>query len=185
MHLWRIAFNLLPTKDQLSEFSPSSDTSCPLYNVEAESALHLFTQCHIARATWFGNQWNLRIDRWHVQSLTQLIEFFIDPPSSLELDKEQRDEFLLFGALTLDMIWRWRNKVVNERSLPVEGQVIRSLQKLFLEHWWPKVPVLTRVPTRSSARWCCPNQEESLGAITVEGATVRVSLLPLLTFPKY
>ncbi|XP_075636485.1 uncharacterized protein LOC142608673 [Castanea sativa] len=157
MHLWRIAFNLLPTKDQLSEFSPSSDTSCPLYNVEAESALHLFTQCHIARVIWFGNQWNLRIDRWHVQSLTQLIEFFIDP-SSLELDKEQRDEFLIFGALTLDMIWRWRNKVVNERSLPLEGQVIRSLQKLFLEHWWPKVPVLTRVPTRSSARWCCPNQ---------------------------
>ena len=87
-----------------------------------------------------------------------MIELFIDPPSSIQLDKEQRNEFLLFGALTLDMIWMWRNKAVNERSLPVEGQVIRSLQKLFLEHWRPKVPVLTQVPTRSSARWCCPNQ---------------------------
>ena len=158
MHLWRIAFNLLPTKDQFSEFSPSFDTNCPLCNVEAEPTLHLFTQCHIARAIWFGSQWNLRIDRWQVQSPAHLIELFIDPPSSTQLDKEQRDEFLLFGALTLDMIWMWRNKVINERSLPVEGQVIRSLQKLFLEHWRPKVPVLTRVPTRSSARWCCPNQ---------------------------
>ena len=56
------------------------------------------------------------------------------------------------------MIWMWRNKAVNERSPPVEGQVIRSLQKLFLEHWRPKVLVLTRVPTRSSAKWCCINQ---------------------------
>ncbi|KAK9995551.1 hypothetical protein SO802_020237 [Lithocarpus litseifolius] len=29
---------------------------------------------------------------------------------------------------------------------------------LFLEHWRPKVPELTRVPTRRSVRWCCPNQ---------------------------
>ncbi|KAF3951838.1 hypothetical protein CMV_022555 [Castanea mollissima] len=159
MHLWRIAFNLLPTKVQLSEFSPSSDTSCPLCNVEVESALHLFTQCHIARAIWFGSQWNLRIDRWHVQSPAYLIELFCDPPPFLQLDKEQRDEFLLFGALTLDMIWKWRNKAIHESSFPVKGLVLRSLQKLFLEHWQPKVPVLSGVPTRSSAKWCCPSQE--------------------------
>ena len=52
----------------------------------------------------------------------------------------------------------WRNKAINERSLPVEGQVNRSIQKLFFENWWPKVPVLTSVPTRNSARWCCPSQ---------------------------
>ena len=157
MHLWRIAFNLLPTKDKLSEFSSSSDTSCPLCNVETESALHLFTHCHIARAIWFDNHWNIRIDRWQVQSSSHLIELLIDPPS-LQLDKEQRNEFLLFGALTLDMIRVWRNKAINERSLPMEGQVNRSIQKLFLEHWRPKVPVMTSVPTRNSARWCCPSQ---------------------------
>ena len=158
MHLWGIEFNLLPIKDQFSRFSLLSDTRCPLCNFETESALHLFTQCHIIRVIWFSNHWNLRINKWQVQSPSHLIELFIDPPSSPQLDKEQRDEFLLFGALTLDMIWMWRNKVIYERSLPVKGQVNRSLWKLFLEHWWPKVPVLTRVPTRSNARWCCPNQ---------------------------
>ena len=87
-----------------------------------------------------------------------MIELFLDPPSSLQLVKEQRDEFLLFGALTLDFIWMWRNKAIHERSLPVEVQVSKSLNKLFLEHWRSNVLVLTRVPTRSSARWCCPNQ---------------------------
>ena len=134
------------------------DTSYPLCNVETESALHLFTHCHIARAIWFGSRWNIRINRWQVQSSSHLIEILIDPPPSLQLDKEQRNEFLLFGALTLDMIWMWRNKAINERSLPVEGQVDRSIQKLFFENWWPKVPVLTSVPTRNSARWCCPSQ---------------------------
>ena len=152
MHLWRIAFNLLPTKDKLNEFSSSSDTSCPLCNVESELALHLFTHCHIARAIWLGSHWNIRIDRWQVQSLSHLIELLIDPPPSLQLDKEQRNEFLLFGALSFDMIWIWRNKTINERSLLVEGQVNRSIQKLFLEHWQPKVPVMTSVPARNSAR---------------------------------
>ena len=104
MHLWRIAFNLLPTRDKLSEFSPSSDTSYPLCNAKTESALHLFTHCHIARAIWFGSRWKIRIDSWHVQSPSHLIELLIDPPPSLQLDKEQRNEFLLFGALALDLI---------------------------------------------------------------------------------
>ena len=52
----------------------------------------------------------------------------------------------------------WRNKAINEKSLPLEGQIIRSIQKLFLEHWRPKVPELTYVPARSSVRWCCPSQ---------------------------
>ena len=52
----------------------------------------------------------------------------------------------------------WRNKAINEKSLPMEGQIIRSIQKLFLEHWRPKVPVSTSVPARNSARWCCPSQ---------------------------
>ena len=52
----------------------------------------------------------------------------------------------------------WRNKAINEKSLPMEGQIIKSIQKLFLEHWQPKVLVLTSVPTRNSARWCCPSQ---------------------------
>ncbi|XP_023887886.1 uncharacterized protein LOC112000011 [Quercus suber] len=158
MHLWQIAFNLLPTKDKLSEFSPSSDASCPLCDFETESTLHLFTQCHIARAIWFGSHWNIRIDRWQVQSPSHLIELIVDPPPSLQLDKEQRNEFWLFGALTLYMIWMWRNKAFNERSLPMEGQVNRSIQKLYLEHWRLKVPVLASVPARISARWCCPSQ---------------------------
>ena len=40
----------------------------------------------------------------------------------------------------------------------MEGQIIRSIQKLFLEHWQSKVPMLTSVPARNNARWCCPNQ---------------------------
>ena len=60
--------------------------------------------------------------------------------------------------LTLDMIWMRRNKAINGSSLSLEGQVNRSIQKLYLEHWRPKVPVLASVPTRNNAKWCCPSQ---------------------------
>ena len=88
MHMWRIASNLLPTKDQINWFAINSDLKCPLCNFEIETSLHLFIQCHFARAIWYGNgcQWNLRLDCLQLHSVSEFIEVILDPRLDLNLD---------------------------------------------------------------------------------------------------
>jgi hypothetical protein len=42
MHLWRLAVDLLPTKDTLTRFVSSLDPICVLCDQECEDAVHLF-----------------------------------------------------------------------------------------------------------------------------------------------
>ena len=54
MLIWRIGANVLPTKERIAQRMPISDTSCSLCNAEPESGAHLFFNCTVARAIWYG-----------------------------------------------------------------------------------------------------------------------------------
>jgi hypothetical protein len=127
MLLWRIASNLLPTRDLTSRFDPQAELACPFCGMEKETALHIFTKCHIARAVWYGSQWNIRIDCLHFDSTAQLIQSLLSPPISLNFVDDQKESFLLFGALALDCMWKWRNKIVHEKIVPSEEAICRNL----------------------------------------------------------
>jgi hypothetical protein len=49
MLLWRIASNVLPTKDNLAKRLGSIDTDCPLCNEAKETITHLFFECTVTR----------------------------------------------------------------------------------------------------------------------------------------
>ena len=57
MHLWRIASGILPTKDKCLRFNYNQDNCCYLCEVEAETPIHLFWHCQVARALWFESSW--------------------------------------------------------------------------------------------------------------------------------
>ena len=59
MFLWRLAANCLPTKENISRFVNSLDTSCSLCGLESESVIHLFSLCPVTKAIWFGSKWGL------------------------------------------------------------------------------------------------------------------------------
>ncbi|KAF4355538.1 hypothetical protein F8388_003119 [Cannabis sativa] len=50
--LWRVITGCLPTRDRLGFVR---DKSCPLCDEEVESAIHVFWDCHCARALWFSS----------------------------------------------------------------------------------------------------------------------------------
>ena len=62
MLFWRIALNILPTRQRLQELGQVLDAKCPLCNCEEESSIHLFKECVVVKALWFGGRWNVRID---------------------------------------------------------------------------------------------------------------------------
>ena len=55
MLVWRIGMNILPTKENLAQRLGLEDKECSLCHEEIESCTHLFFQCNVARAIWFGS----------------------------------------------------------------------------------------------------------------------------------
>jgi len=60
MVLWRVAPNILPTKQKLIRFFPSMDPNCPLCDASPESTLLFFVFYHAARSLWVGHVWGVQ-----------------------------------------------------------------------------------------------------------------------------
>ena len=103
MHLRRIAANVLPTKDVISQFA-NVEVGCPLCNLSDESSFHLFALCPIAKTFWFHSQWGVRTESLGLASIHDLINFLFSPPFAEELTVCQREDFLVFGAILCDVI---------------------------------------------------------------------------------
>ncbi|KAK9988528.1 hypothetical protein SO802_028767 [Lithocarpus litseifolius] len=83
MHLWRIAANVLPTKDAISQFA-NVEVECPLCNLSDESSLHIFALCPIAKSLWFRSQWGVKTDLLGLSSIQDFINFLFSPPFAEE-----------------------------------------------------------------------------------------------------
>jgi hypothetical protein len=95
IHMWREAADILLTKSNLSKILNQLDIRYPPCSNEQETTLHIFQQCEVAKAVWFGSAWGLRINNLQVNHPKQLIEFFINPPKDQMPGIEQKDKFTL------------------------------------------------------------------------------------------
>ncbi|XP_058757305.1 uncharacterized protein LOC131630541 [Vicia villosa] len=59
--LWRMAKNILPTKDNLSRKGINSDLLCPLCQTAKESVSHLFMQCVFVKQLLFSSPLSYRV----------------------------------------------------------------------------------------------------------------------------
>ena len=79
MFLWRVASDILPTKDKLTSFFPAMDLKCPLCDASPKSSLHLFVYCQAARFLWAGNEWGCRLDAMQFDCPGHFINFLLSP----------------------------------------------------------------------------------------------------------
>jgi hypothetical protein len=156
MFLWRLASNLLPTKESLPRFANNVDISCSLYGGCVEFVTHLFWDCSFARALWFGCMWGIRSDFIPVHSPMNLVENLLASPPELHIF--DKDNFVLYGALILDQIWRSRNALVHERKFPKMDEVVRVLKSCCKEHLVGRLYPLVSVSHSSVTRWIKPLQ---------------------------
>ncbi|CAK8576899.1 unnamed protein product [Lathyrus sativus] len=99
--MWRLARNILPTRDNLSKKGITLDRSCPFYNSKVEIMHHVFLDCIFAKQTFFSSMLSLR-------TLSN-----IDICSWLKKYLASKDSLVcqLISA-TLYKIWLARNSVV-------------------------------------------------------------------------
>ena len=134
MHLWRIAANCLPTKDCLARFCDLDDVLCPLCKDAEESSLHLFISCPFTRAVWFNSQWGLRLENLNLNSPSHPIRVFLSPPAEANIVGVKRSEFLLFGAVICEAIWRVRNLAIFEGKESNPLELCQNVDKSIVEH---------------------------------------------------
>ena len=76
MHLWHTIVGAPPTRDRLSRLRLIEETSYVLCDHNIESPIHLFWNCQVARALWFGSEWKVKTDAIFFQSWEGLIDGF-------------------------------------------------------------------------------------------------------------
>ena len=131
---WRIASQLLPTKDILNRFMNNQDQRCPLCKNEQESVIHIFLLCLVAKALQFGSNWGIHSELLLINGERELIDFILNPPFNLLARSEESKSFSVYGALILDAIWKLRNQVFFEKKNTQLEDLLRIFNKLFLEH---------------------------------------------------
>uniref|UniRef100_A0A2N9GTN8 Reverse transcriptase domain-containing protein n=1 Tax=Fagus sylvatica TaxID=28930 RepID=A0A2N9GTN8_FAGSY len=157
MLIWRIGANVLPTKERIAQRMPISDTSCSLCNAEPESSAHLFFNCTVARAIWYGGSWCFRSDSISVQNNEDIVKIVLDPPclGRLQNKAELKDHYSLIMGTTIEAIWNLRNRVLHNGEHINLDAIVNNIESRILEYKLSKEPPNQKVPTEP-ARWCCP-----------------------------
>jgi hypothetical protein len=136
LFLWKIAWNLLPTKARLKTIFqiPAQNSLCPLCSVEEESTSHLFFSCIFARVAWRSSFWPLDSSAWFYISPSNWIKGLIHPHSFFGIPTADSHLFQIFVVVLCDLLWFARNKAVHEGSIPDISSLASLIRKTTLAH---------------------------------------------------
>jgi hypothetical protein len=136
LFLWKIAWNILPTKEILNLILPITDSEmlCPLCKSEAYSLSHLFFSCCFARIAWRSFFWPLDSTAWSSLGLTEWIKGIINPHPYLGIPKQESHLFQIYAAILCDLLWFSRNKALHEGIIPDITSLAASIKKIAIAH---------------------------------------------------
>ncbi|KAK9992917.1 hypothetical protein SO802_022620 [Lithocarpus litseifolius] len=92
-----------------------------------------------------------------VNTPNDFIHFLFSPPFVEELTALQREDFLLFGAILCDVIWRQRNLSLFENGAVLVEELFSRISKLFLEHKSARPSVSSQASSTPSHQWTPPS----------------------------
>jgi hypothetical protein len=134
--LWKIAWDILPTKSRLSSLFPisPSDMNCPLCHTENDSLSHLFFRCIFSRVVWRNSFWPLDSLAWSNLNIADWIKGILNPSIFFGIPKKDTHLFQVFAAVFCDLFWFSRNKAAHEGLIPDPLCLAASIKKVALDH---------------------------------------------------
>ncbi len=148
-------------KSNLARRLGITDTDCPLCNTAIENERHLFLDCPLSRAIWFGVNWSMRSDAIYAANSLEILNWVIDPPLFGQ-DASMKSHYSLVWALTLETIWNLRNKVLHGNEIPKLTTIICGLEQRVHEFKELVSPDYKADSLREPAVWrphCWSNQK--------------------------
>jgi hypothetical protein len=134
--IWKIAWNMLPTKERLCQISiPILDSSCPLCKLATDSLQHLFFECFFARVVWRHSFWPLDSTALHFDFMSDWVSSIISPGSSIGIPFLDHHKFQIFAAVACDILWFYRNKALHEGASFNAISISNHINKISMEHF--------------------------------------------------
>jgi hypothetical protein len=134
--MWKIAWNILPTKERLGQlFHINSDISCPLCKVANDSLQHLFFDCIFVQVVWCHSFWPLDSTALNLSSMLNWIKLIIYPGSSLGIPLVDCHKFQVFASMACDILWFYRNRAFHDGISFDSCNVSVHINKISLEHF--------------------------------------------------
>jgi len=114
--LWKIAWNILPTRERLQSIflSPDSIDSCPLCNQDVDSLSHQFFRCTFVRIIWRLSPWPIDSSVLSFSSNVDWIKVILSPGKYLHIPLDEHHHFQIFAAVACDYLWTSRNKAYHD-----------------------------------------------------------------------
>ena len=74
-----------------------------------ETDVHLFLECPMAKAIWFGCRWSLRSEKLNLSNCEEIPKFAEDPlsysPAHAQKNEDLNTQWIVQVALTLETLW--------------------------------------------------------------------------------
>ena len=139
LFLWKIAWNILTTKECLGQlFNSISNSSCSLCKVADDSLNHLFFAC----IAWHQSFWSLDSTAFHFSYMSEWISSIISPGSSLGILLVDKHKFQIFAAVACDILWFYRNEAFHDGASFDARSMSVHINKISLEHFQVGTPLL-------------------------------------------
>jgi hypothetical protein len=135
--LWKVAWDILPSRDQISRFIVNGDPTawlCPFCNGPLETLVHIFLECNLAGFLWRSSPWSFSISDFLSRPIASWILAIIFPVAMLGIPKVDVRKFHLYASLMLDSIWRCRNSLIHDGVQPSPSKVFYELSCTFNFH---------------------------------------------------
>ena len=132
--LWKIAWDILPTKVVLNRRWPQQDLHCVLCNHSDESIEHILISCPYTSIIWFLSIWLIITASLDHLSPYDIVKYAIFHHKHLQVSLENGYMITLFCSIFFDNIWRISNQTIFANYMPSLRKDANIINRACSEH---------------------------------------------------
>ncbi|XP_015895749.1 uncharacterized protein LOC107429552 [Ziziphus jujuba] len=125
MFLWRLAVDVLPSKNTLFERTGKGDPCHAMCVFTKETLSHLFIECLVAKAIAFCSKWGLKLNAVVTSNSQDLVRWCVNSSDQMVNMLGGKDFTTLLLATFLYVVWELRNDRVFESKSSISQATIR------------------------------------------------------------
>ena len=133
-HIWKIAWDVLPTREFLARRMAGLDSSYPWCHHHQESVVHVLFECLFAIIVRRHTSIPINIFSIPSKSASDWIKSILNPVSLLGLCPSVGPSFSLLAAITCDCIWWSRNKLIFDDLFDPPNRLAADINRSFMSH---------------------------------------------------